>query len=159
MTPSDIRFVADGMLQSLGAWLRLLGYDCVTATGRPSRLLLEQAVAENRVFLTRNAHLNDNMPYDLLHRAQIVSLPAEHLPEQLCDVIRRFELDTESFTFTRCVICNLPLERTVTMPADIPADVAARETEFWRCQRCGKSFWRGSHVTNSLARLRRWLGQ
>jgi uncharacterized protein len=157
MTPSDIRFVADGMLQSLGAWLRLLGYDCVTVTGRPSRPLLEQAVAEDRVFLTRNTHLNDNMPHDLLKRGQIVHLLAEHLPGQLCEVIRQFALDTESFAFTRCVICNLPLESATTMPAGIPADVAARETEFWRCPRCGKSFWRGSHVSNSLARLGQWI--
>ena len=27
MTPTDIRFAADGMLQSLATWLRALGYD------------------------------------------------------------------------------------------------------------------------------------
>jgi uncharacterized protein with PIN domain len=67
MTPSEIRFAADGMLQSLATWLRLLGYDCISR------------------------------------------------PDQRTD------------------------ER------------------FWRCDRCNKTFWRGSHVTNSLARLRTWL--
>ena len=39
----------------------------------------------------------------------------------------------------------------------IPEGVAAREREFWRCPSCGQTFWRGSHVHNSLARLRNWL--
>ena len=35
MTPSEIRFAADGMLRSLATWLRLLGYDCIAAPLRP----------------------------------------------------------------------------------------------------------------------------
>ncbi len=156
MTPREIRFAADGMLQSLGSWLRLLGYDCLSAPAQPSRAILERAVAEDRVFLTRNAHLHDSLPRLLLERGQIEFILAEHLPEQLREVVTRFALEAESFAFTRCVLCNVPLERTSVPPPGIPADVAVREPEFWRCPRCGKSFWRGSHVRNSLDRLRKW---
>src|SRR5436309_7252425 len=141
------------MLQSLADWLRLLGYDCAAGHGRP---FLEQAVGEDRVFLTRNFHLPDNLPRALLQREEIVYVAAEHLPEQLREVVEKFSLDTERFVFTRCVACNIPL-RQAEPSADVPAEVLARERVFWRCDRCGKTFWRGSHVTNSLARLRRWL--
>jgi uncharacterized protein len=153
MTPAQIRFTADGMLQSLGTWLRLLGYDCMFDSRQRGRQLLEQATAEDRVFLTRNAHLADNLPHGLLERAAVCYVEAEHLPGQLAEVAERFALDTESHTFTRCLICNVPLH-----PADRAAEAPADVNECWRCPVCQKIFWRGSHVRNSLDRLRRWLG-
>lgn len=159
MSPVEIRFTADGMLQSLGTWLRLLGYDCLIDARQRGRQLLEQAVANDRVFLTRNAHLADNLPHTLLQRAAICPVAAEHLPDQLREVVGQFALDTERYTFSRCVRCNAVLQlvdRTAARPA-VPADVADREQHFWRCPCCGKTFWRGSHVHNSLARLKQWL--
>ncbi len=156
MTPREIRFAADGMLQSLATWLRVLGYDCLSRPDQSGRALLEQAVVEDRVFLTRNAHLDDNLPRALLARANILYVLGERLPDQLREIVTKFDLDTAAFAFTRCVVCNRPLQRA-DRAADVPPDVAARETEFWHCAACGKTFWRGSHVTNSLAHLRRWL--
>jgi uncharacterized protein len=143
MTPAEIRFAADGMLQSLATWLRLLGYDCISRPDQKGRALLEQAAAEDRVFLTRNAHLTDTLPQALLARARIELVAAERLPEQIRNMAAKFALDTEGFVFTRCLGCNEPLQRT--------------DEQFWRCPHCDKTFWRGSHVTNSLARLRTWL--
>jgi uncharacterized protein with PIN domain len=157
MTTREIRFVADGMLQSLGAWLRLLGYDCTYRQGAPSRVMFEQAVAEDRVFLTRNAHLRDTLPAALLNRGEVFYVAPEHLPGQLRAVVNEFDLETESKAFTRCVVCNVPLDVTATPPAGTPKDVADREREFWQCPSCRQAFWRGSHVHNSLARLRHWL--
>jgi uncharacterized protein with PIN domain len=159
MTPAEIRFAADGMLQSLGTWLRLLGYDCVVEPSQSGRRLLEQAVGEDRVFLTRNAHLADNLPKMLLGRAKTVYVAAEHLPEQLREVIGRFSLDTHQFVFTRCVECNRPLEQVTKTQelTGVPPDVLAREPELWRCRHCDKVFWHGSHVRNSLQRLEQWL--
>jgi len=156
MTPWEIRFAADGMLLSLGAWLRLLGFDCTGAAGRTARELFEEAVADDRVFLTRNLHLRDCLPHLLLERVHIHHILPEHLPAQLREVVARFGLEPEEFAFTRCVRCNVPLTRAPA-PADLPATVRAQQTEFWRCPRCAQVFWRGTHVTNSLARLRRWL--
>ncbi|MFA7003248.1 MAG: Mut7-C RNAse domain-containing protein [Verrucomicrobiia bacterium] len=49
MTPTDIRFAADGMLQSLATWLRALGYDCLAGRDLFGLLLLEQAVVDGTV--------------------------------------------------------------------------------------------------------------
>jgi uncharacterized protein with PIN domain len=176
MTPDEIRFAADAMLQSLATWLRLMGYDCLTpaeahasATGkeklcsggvsRGSRVLLEQAVAEQRLFLTRNAHLADNLPRALLERAEIYRLRAGQLPAQLRELAGKFCLDTDRYLFSRCLRCNRPLQPLERSQARgrVPADVLAREQQFWQCPHCGKAFWRGSHVHNSRARLERWL--
>ena len=152
MTPTEIRFAADAMLQSLGTWLRVLGYDCIGRPGSFGRELLEQAAAEDRVFLTRHTHLHDNLPHQLLARAQVFYILAEDLPGQLREVVTKFALETKQFSFTRCVRCNVPL--LPSRPTDsTPADV----TECWQCPACHQTFWRGSHVTNSLVRLRCWL--
>ena len=147
------------MLQSLATWLRALGYDCAAGRERFGRRLLEQAVAEKRVFLTRNAHLAYDWPRALVERASLVHIAAEQLPQQLREVVGAFSLDVERFLFTRCLVCNEPL-RAVEKPAAlprVPPRVAAREEKFWRCERCGRFFWHGSHVRNSVARLRQWL--
>jgi uncharacterized protein with PIN domain len=159
MTPAEVRFAADGMLQSLATWLRLLGYDCIIRPDQSGRRLLEQAVAEDRVFLTRNIHLSDNLPRTLLERGRIVGIDAERLPDQLREVVARYSLETARYVFTRCVVCNNPLCRVdaSAVSGQVPEDVILRETDFWRCQFCDKTFWRGSHVKNSLERLRRWF--
>jgi uncharacterized protein with PIN domain len=159
MTPDEIRFAADGMLQSLATWLRLLGYDCLAGKELFGRQLLEQAAAENRVFLTRNSHLADNLPHQLLERCQIAIVASERLPDQLREVVTRFSLHTDEYVFTRCTECNVPLRRVDRAEAlgQVPPHVAESETGFWRCPQCGKTFWRGSHVRDSLQRLERWL--
>jgi len=161
MTPTDIRFAADGMLQSLATWLRALGCDCLAGRERFGRRLLEQAVAEERVFLTRNAHLANDWPRALVERARIVHIAGEQLPQQLREVVKRFSLDAERFLFIRCLVCNEPLravEKPEALP-HLPPRVAACEEKFWRCERCGQFFWHGSHVQNSVARLRQWLAE
>lgn len=90
MTPDEIQFATDGMLQSLATWLRLLGYDCLAGEELFGRQLLEQAVAENRVFLTRNSHLSDSLPHQLLAHCQIAIVASERLPDQLREVVTRY---------------------------------------------------------------------
>ena len=159
MTPTEIRFAADGMLQSLATWLRMLGCDCLAGRAYHGRRLLEQAVAGERVFLTRNTHLANDWPRMLVERAQVFRIAGEALPDQLREVVEKFSLDPERFLFTRCLVCNEPLsaaEKSAALP-HLPEGVAAREERFWHCERCGRFFWHGSHVRDSMARLRRWL--
>jgi uncharacterized protein with PIN domain len=161
MSPAEIRFAADGMLQSLGTWLRLLGYDCAGGGKLFGRRLLEQAVSENRIFLTRNLHLGEYLPKLLLERAEIAQVAAERLPEQLREVTQEFSLDPNAYFFTRCLKCNESLQ---PLPKDaalgrVPPNAASLHEIFWGCPRCEKVFWRGSHVTNSLQRLHKWLAE
>lgn len=160
MTPVEIRFAADGMLQSLATWLRMLGYDCLAGRACFGRRLLEEATAGERVFLTRHTHLDNDWPRTLVERARIFHVVGGVLPDQLREVVEAFTLEPERFLFTRCLICNEPLrdvEKSAAL-AHLPAGVAAREDRFWRCERCGRFFWHGSHVRESVARLHRWLG-
>jgi len=159
MNPNDVRFAADAMLQSLGKWLRLLGYDCAAESGLFGRRLLELAVAERRWILTRNLRFTGDMPLFLLSRADIHLVVNERLPDQLREVVERFSLEPSAFVFTRCLVCNEPLLVTAKSHAahTVPPAVFEREDQFWRCSRCGRIYWQGSHVYHSTRRLHHWL--
>jgi uncharacterized protein with PIN domain len=159
MTPDEIRFAADGMLQSLGTWLRLMGYDCICGKDLFGRRLLELAAQEQRVFLTRNLHLGESLPKLLLQRARRVCVDGERLPQQLREVAEKFCLDPHRFVFTRCLTCNTPLHRVDKREVieRVPPRAGAQHEIFLECAQCRKIFWHGSHVTNSIERLYRWL--
>lgn len=160
MLPVEIRFAADGMLQSLARWLRLLGYDCLGSPNLFGRRLLEQAVTEGRVFLTRNIHLSDNLPHRLLAHSQIVVIAGGNLSAQVGEVVAKYKLETRQNLFSRCLQCNAPLRRLDRAEAigQVPPDVSASGTTVWRCDKCAKSYWHGGHVRNSEQRLQAWLG-
>jgi hypothetical protein len=54
--------------------------------------------------------------------------------------------------FHRCLSCNGTIERIDSRDAveAVPAKVAAWCNEFYRCGRCGKVYWKGSHVEKML---------
>lgn len=158
MNPDEIRFAADAMLQSLAKWLRLLGYDCVASNALFGRNLLELAIAEHRWVLTRNFHFTGDLPLVLLSHSEIQFIRSKRLPDQVSEVVKRFSLESSAFVFTRCLVCNQPLQKAPPqIISEVPPRVAQREKVFWQCTHCGRIFWKGSHVTNSLQRLNKWL--
>ncbi len=136
------RFVADVHLGKLAAYLRMLGFDTLWASGLNDDQLAGIAADEKRIILTRDR--------DLLKRRSVthgyfVRGTAARL--QLAEVIGRFDLAASVEPFTRCMKCN-----------GEPADVAAEEVEnqvpplsrrhaarYRRCGGCGQVYWDGSH--------------
>lgn len=147
------------MVQSLAKWLRLLGYDCLAGDEWFGRRLVEQAVSEDRWILSRNTTFVQYLPRVLLDQVRLFPISSENLPEQMRDVVRHFNLEPEAFLFTRCVECNSPLSEVAPSEVheQLPPDVRAHHTRFWRCAQCGRVYWRGSHVARSIERLRTWL--
>jgi uncharacterized protein with PIN domain len=142
------RFVTDSSLALLARRLRFLGYDVVTLPGARLEEVAEVARRDGR---------------------QVLSLSARQ-PRRLADVaILRVPRDDDAATlrsiaaahapagppFSRCVVCNTPLERR--LPAEALGEVPGRVTRAARalsyCPTCGKWYWEGSHV----ARVRAWL--
>lgn len=159
MGPTDLRFAADAMLHLLAKWLRLLGYDCAAGPNLFGRRLIELAVAERRWVLTRNYRLSSGVSTFLLSRADVYLLKSECLPDQLFELTERFSIDVSTFLFTRCIRCNEPLVEINRSEASgaVPSRVLDVEKHFFRCSRCGRAYWHGSHAKNSMRRIRHWL--
>jgi uncharacterized protein with PIN domain len=141
------RFVLDGHLGRLAAYLRMLGFDtwynrCVDDTQ-----LAAVASGEERLLMTRDV--------GLLKRREVEQgyCVRSHKPhDQLREVSSRFALRSHFAPFCRCMDCNGPL---CPVPKEAVADQLpphTRETknEFSRCGNCGKVFWRGSHYARML---------
>jgi uncharacterized protein with PIN domain len=143
-------FVADGHLGKLARELRLLGVDVSYQNDAGDRDLLARMIQENRALLTRDRPL-------LMHRVvKNGYFPRSQNPlEQTVEVIRRFELGQGLAPFTRCLRCNGLL---TTVPKESVIEQLEPLTrlyynDFQKCSRCGRPYWRGSHVDKLQQKL------
>jgi uncharacterized protein with PIN domain len=141
--PGEPRFVADQMLGRLAARLRLLGYDTLTvhdiADSEVTRL------AAGRILLTRDAAL-----------ARTQAVPAHFVVatsprEQLAELVTALGLTPDpARLFSRCTLCNTPVEPASEDDVDVPPGVRGQHLAFFRCPGCGHVYWHGSHVERIL---------
>lgn len=154
MDKFEISFAADRMLGRLARMLRLLGYDTLYAPDLTPAQLLETARSGQRLILTRG---------DAQKRfpgvAKILSLKSEYPPQQLREVVEKFQLDTHGGLWTRCTLCNAPIEKVdkATVASRVEVKVFQLYEAFYRCTGCGHIYWRGSHVERVLKNLSRIL--
>jgi uncharacterized protein len=148
------RFVLDQHLARLAAHLRLLGQDAAHRPAWRDEDLVQAALDEDRVLLTRDTQL--------LMRRRVVHggfVHATSPPTQVVEVLHRFGARETFAPFSRCLACNGRLDR---VPKALVADRLLPDTrqyydEFWLCDGCGRVFWEGSHARRLQARVREWL--
>ena len=143
----DPRFVVDGHLGRLAAYLRMLGFDTWYDRFADDVLLAAVASTERRFLLTRDV--------GLLKRREVEDgyCVRAHKPhDQLREVSQRFALRSQLAPFCRCMDCNGPLcPVSKEEVADLlPPHTRETKTEFSRCLNCRKIFWRGSHYARML---------
>ena len=146
------RFLADEMLGTLARWLRMMGYDTGYGRGLLDRELLELAIAEDRVLLTRDRQLAERAGSRALLITSVV------LDEQLEQVVSAFDLRADR-PMTRCTVCNAELEAACAdiVAGRVPDRVLELRDEFFVCPRCGKVYWKGTHwdrIERTMERLR-----
>jgi hypothetical protein len=143
----NIRFVLDGHLGRLAAYLRMLGFDTWYGRYADDPQLASVSSAESRVLLTRDV--------GLLKRREVevgYCVRSDKPYEQLREVVRRFALQPHFSPFQRCMECNAPLDPVAKAEVShlLPPHTRETKTEFSRCRDCRKIFWRGSHHARML---------
>jgi uncharacterized protein with PIN domain len=129
------RFLADVMLARLARWLRVLGVDVASAPpGASDRELVRIARDDGRTLLTRDRG-------EEIGRGPTFVVRSDAPLEQLREVASRFGIAPPAELFTRCLLCNAPL--------DPPRDGTRR------CPVCGRDYWEGSHTRRMRATLAR----
>ena len=145
------RFFADAMLGTLARWLRALGLDVLYEADIDDATLVERAVAESRVILTRDRRLVERR----LARDHLL-IESDDLDEQLRQVVAAFDLTPARGAFGRCLACNTPL--TALSPSRardlVPPYVARTQSRFRYCATCDRVFWHATHVDAMERRLR-----
>ncbi len=148
--PEPPRFVVDVNLGKLARWLRLLGFDTSWRNHWNDRQVVERAVAEERIILTRDRRL--------LFRRVIEHgfwVRAVNPVRQVHEVVRRLGLQDQVQPFRRCLECNgliEPVSKAEILHLLEPLTKRYYD-EFYRCSDCGKIYWKGSHFTRLLEKL------
>ena len=139
-------FLADGMLGRLAKWLRLLGYDTAYDRTASDLELARRARAEGRVLLTRDRELARR------RGLRAVLIRSNVLLDQIGEIGRALALPCSggwpAGLEPRCSICNTVLKaQTPAQVADrVPPYVMRIQRVFFRCVRCGRIYWNGTHA-------------
>jgi len=149
------RFVLDGHLGRLAAYLRMLGFDTLYRNDFEDENLAEISAQESRILLTRDR--------GLLKRKMVTHgfcLRTKDPRQQLLEVIKRFDLQGCFAPFTRCIACNGTLRRVEKADILDQLEPGTRKyfDDFSRCESCGKIYWKGSHHDRML-NLAAWINE
>ena len=149
------KFACDAMHKGLARWLRAAGHDAWWRYGVDDRELVELARREGRVVLTSDGGV---MERRAIARGEVSAL---FLPREL-DPLAATKLVFATFSlpilFPRCMACGgalAAIDKTQHRDA-IPPRTYTWLDEFFRCERCQKYFWRGTHwirIERALATL------
>ncbi len=143
-------FMLDVNLGKLARRLRLCGFDTKYRNDYSDRDVVEIAVSENRIILTRDRRL--------LHHKIITHgywVRSTHPDTQLTEVLNRFDLSRQIHAFHRCIDCNGKIQSVAKADVLDQLEPLTKQhyQEFYRCLDCGKIYWQGSHYEHMVSRL------
>ncbi|KAK9994836.1 hypothetical protein SO802_024539 [Lithocarpus litseifolius] len=157
------KFLCDVMVEGLAKHLRCVGIDAaIPYFKKPeSRELIEQALKEKRVLLTRDAKL---LRHEYLLKNQIYRVKSLLKNEQLREVIETFQLKiSEDQLMSRCSKCNgrfiqRPLSTEEAVEAAkgfqrIPNCLFNKNIVFWQCMDCHQLYWEGTQYHNAVQKF------
>ena len=137
-------FWCDAMLGGLARWLRAAGYDAAWQEGIDDADLVRRALAQGRILLTCDVEL---VRHGAVRSGRVRALLLPHglqKVEQLRFVFERLGLQRGP---PRCMACGGRLQAIPKESArpEVPARTFQWCEAYFRCGRCAKVFWRGTH--------------
>lgn len=142
-------FIVDAMLGKLSKKLRLLGYDSLYSSNMEDDEVLRLAKNENRVLITKDVPLTQKAQKQQIVTIQITK---DDEIEQFLQINEKIKLGkcTVSGGNSRCPVCNGKLEyvEKKDVAEKVPTTVFKNMNNFWKCTKCEKIYWEGTHITN-----------
>lgn len=142
-------FIVDAMLGKLAKKLRLLGYDSLYSSNMEDDEILRLAKNENRILITKDVPLTQKAPKQQILTIQITK---DDEIEQFLQINEKIKLGkcTVSGSNSRCPVCNGELEyaEKKDIAEKVPTGVFENMNDFWKCTKCEKIYWEGTHITN-----------
>ena len=146
------KFICDANVGKLGKWLRIVGVDATFLDPRRDEELILLARREGRIILTTDSGIASR-PY--VERCLLIK--SRDYREQLKEVCDAFGLQlSPARVFSRCIECNRPVEPAAKgdIEGRVAEHVLAEHDEFFLCPSCGRVYWPGTHLRNTLESLR-----
>jgi len=150
---TKIKFIADEMLGKLAKWLRILGYDTIYYQEKGDSGLIQRALDENRIILTRDTKLSERK---LARKCLLIK--SENFWKQFEQVINELDLDIKNKLFTRCLVCNSELiyVEKESIKEQVPEYTYQNQTTFYKCPNCKRIYWAGTHRDNMADLISKW---
>jgi uncharacterized protein with PIN domain len=145
----EIALLADRMLGKLARVLRMIGHDVEYVREGDPLDIAERAAKSGRVLLTRDKRLAARGG-----PARILFVDNDYPFHQARQVIRDLDLSIDT-GFRRCVEDNGLLETAdrTSVQGNVPAYVLETAPLLFRCARCGRVYWEGTHVAAMRAMI------
>ena len=136
-------FLLDGMHGNLARWLRISGYDVIYYRDKDDDELIFEALASNRVLLTRDWSLEIRAK-----KAGVITLLMEgkKVRDHLAQIKKELSLEINPDE-SRCPICNGELTKKTreAVRFKVPEFSLNAFDDFRICKTCEKVYWKGSH--------------
>ena len=138
----------------LASWLRMMGYDSLFFNGDDDSQMVKQALAEDRVILTRDTGMMKRRVISS-GRLRAILIESEEPERQMQQLMTAMDLKSQSRPFTLCLECNQPLENKSRedVPKRVPPYVYQTQTQYMECPACHRIYWRGTHWEAMVRKL------
>jgi len=138
----ESRFIVDVNLGKLALKLRLLGFDTLFRNDFEDDEIIEIALHEKRIILTRDKGI---LKQNAVTHGYF--LRNDDPKKQLIELVKRLQLQNNFEPLSRCTVCNSMLQKVnkQQLESHLPPDTLRYYDEFWKCTGCGKIYWKGSH--------------
>ncbi|MGB9621705.1 MAG: Mut7-C RNAse domain-containing protein [Brevinematia bacterium] len=151
-----MKFIADSMLGGLAKYLRMLGFDVLFFNKIEDKDIIRILETNNIILLTKDKKLkSENSKLS----NKIFLIEAQNTIDQTIEVLKTFNLKDKVIPFSRCLICNTPLEKVNKKDYKnlIPKETYINFEEFYLCRRCNKVYWLSTHTDRMQILIERIL--
>jgi len=142
-------FIVDAMLGKLAKKLRLLGYDSLYSSNMDDDKIIQLTKNENRILITKDVPLCHKAKKQQILAVQITS---DDEIEQFLEINEKasFGKCTVGGGSSRCPVCNGELKHIEKndVSEKVPTGVFENMKDFWKCTKCEKIYWEGTHIKN-----------
>lgn len=141
-------FIADCHLGKVAKYLRLMGFDTLYFTHITDNDLIRLASEQNRVIVTCDKALSERKT-----AAEIFLIKASETKAQLRSLFEHYRLKEFIAPFSRCIVCNTPLQsiEKEKIVEKLPHKVRECFSDFEYCPICERAYWHGDHYRHMKA--------
>ena len=148
--PDNPKFILDVHLGKLARRLRMLGFDCRYRNDYADPQIIELALAESLIILTRDRGI---LKHARVRQGYLVG--SGKADEQVVEVLQRYRLSGKIRPMYRCPGCNgllQPVAKAEIVHRLSPKTARYYQT-FRQCSSCRQLYWQGSHYE----KIDRWI--
>jgi uncharacterized protein len=143
----ETKFILDVHLGKLAKLLRMTGFDTLYHNNLEDKEIIELALAQNRIILTRDRGILKN---SFVRKGYYIR--SQKPEEQLKEVMSRFQLQSSTKFLSRCITCNGEIGKVKKKDIEqkLKPGTSKYFDRFFQCTGCGRIYWEGSHYDRML---------